>query len=588
MAPHAKLDLTGGSQARPLRFQSVVLCCLIAFPAAAQAQKACNQATIKNLYNKARWTDVLRASSGCALKTADGYYYRGMAFARLQQWELARAAFKAGEKKYPRDRRFAVELAGIAFTQKRYQEAERDLRRTLHLSPHDPYAINFLATLYFLQGNQEAALKYWNRIGKPWINQIKIDPQLRVDPALLSRALTCSPASLLTLEQYRTTLERLKQLEIFPAFRLDLVPLQGKGRQIFDLKLSAVERSGWGPGRVAGLLSLLRGLPYETVYPEVYNLHDSAMNVTSLFRWNDQERRVFVSISAPLAGSPRYRYRLYADGRNENWNISRTFHQAGLPIKAFNLEKLQLGGRVKSIVNSRWSWAAGLSLSDRRYRNLPPGTRAADPIFSDGFAVETHARSNYALLLIPGRRFSLDSSAMGTLGNFYASGFGHFGMLQGLLRAQWFPRPRGDDYEMTEEFHAGKTFGLVPFDDFFMLGLERDNNLPLRAHIGTRNGQKGNAPLGRDYLLSNWEVDKNLYANAWFKVRLAPFLDTGKIYDGSGGFGSQQWLWDTGASVKLRFLGGVSLVFTYGKDLRTGDNTFYFTTTSQGAPSLLP
>lgn len=588
MAPHAQLDLAGGPQAGSLRFQVVFLCFLLAIPVAARGQKVCNQATIQKLYHKARWTDVLRATTGCSLNSADGYYYRGMAFARLQQWDRAKATFRTGEKNYARDKRFPVELAGIAFKQKRYQEAKRDLHWTLHLDPHDRYAINFLATIYFLQGNQEAAIKYWNRIGKPRIRQIKIDPQLRIDPALLSRAFTCSPASLLTLEQYRTTLKRLKQLEIFPTFRLDLVPLPGKGTQVFDLTLSAVERNGWGTGKIAGFISLLRGLPYESVYPEVYNLHNSALNITSLFRWNDQERRAFVSVSAPLAGNPKYRYRFYADGRNENWNISRTFHKAGLQIEAFNLEKLQLGGRIKSIVNSRWSWAAGLSFSDRRFRNLPAGTRSADPAFSDGFAVEAHARSNYALLRMPQRRFVLDSSAMGTFGNFYAPGFSHFGILQGLVKAHWFPQPQGDDYEMVEEFHAGKTFGLVPFDDFFMLGLEHDNNLPLRAHIGTRDGQKGNAPLGRDYLLSNWEVDKNLYANAWFKLQLAPFLDTGRIYDDSGGFGSRQWLWDTGASVKLRLMGGVALIFTYGKDLRTGHNTFYFTTTSEGVPGFLP
>ncbi|HET7213427.1 MAG TPA: hypothetical protein VFL79_07565, partial [Terriglobia bacterium] len=134
----------------------------------------------------------------------------------------------------------------------------------------------------------------------------------------------------------------------------------------------------------------------------------------------------------------------------------------------------------------------------------------------------------------------------------------------------------------------GRTLGGVPFDDLFILGLERDNDLPLRAHIGTENGQKGSAPLGRDFLLSNWEVNKNLYANAWFKLRLAPFLDPGRSYDRRDGFGSRQWLWDTGASVKLRVLGGVSLVFTYGKDLRTGRNTFYFTTTREGGTSFLP
>jgi Tetratricopeptide repeat len=562
---------------------------LLVLPSVTRAQKGCIQAPdLRKLYQEERWNDILQATKGCSAGSAEFFYYRGMTLARLQRWDEAKAALTSAEEKYPHDKRFPVELAGIAFKQKRFQEAERYLHRALRLDPHDRYAVNFLATLYFFQGNQEAALKYWNLIGKPRINEIKTDPKLRIDPALLDRAFTCSPASVLTLEQYRTTLQRLTQLGIFPAYRLDLVPLAGKGPETFNLTLSAVERDRWGPNKAGALISLLRGLPYETVYPEAYNLRHSAINVNTLFRWDDQKRRVFGSVSGPLARNPQYRYRLYADARNENWNISQTFHSSGSAIQAFNLEKLELGGGVKSIVNGHWNWTAGLSVSDRRFRNLPGGIATADPVFTKGVAVEVHAGSHYALLRMPQRRLTLNSSVEGTLGNFYAPGFNHFGMVQGSLGAHWLPQAQGDDYELTEQLHAGKTLGQVPFDDFFILGLERDNDLPLRAHIGTHDGQKGSAPLGRDYLLSNWEIDKNIYANGWFKLRMAPFLDTGRIYDGSGGFGSREWLWDTGASLKLRILGGVALVFTYGKDLRTGKNTFYFTTTREVGADFLP
>jgi len=125
-----------------------------------------------------------------------------------------------------------VELAGIAFKEKRYVAASRYLRRALRLYPRDHYAINFLATIYFLEGNQEAALKYWNRIGKPRINQIRTDPQLRIDPALLDRALTCSPASVLTLEEYRTTLRRSDSLESIPLTGLILSLSPAKARTI--------------------------------------------------------------------------------------------------------------------------------------------------------------------------------------------------------------------------------------------------------------------------------------------------------------------------------------------------------------------
>jgi hypothetical protein len=96
----------------------------------------------------------------------------------------------------------------------------------------------------------------------------------------------------------------------------------------------------------------------------------------------------------------------------------------------------------------------------------------------------------------------------------------------------------------------------------------------MRAHIGTRDGRKGSAPLGRDYLLSNWELDKNVYGNGLMSLKLGPFLDSGKITDSTSGLGSQTWLWDLGAQAKVRAL-GVGVVFSYGKDLRSGNNAFY-------------
>ena len=107
-----------------------------------------------------------------------------------------------------------------------------------------------------------------------------------------------------------------------------------------------------------------------------------------------------------------------------------------------------------------------------------------------------------------------------------------------------------------------------------MMGLERDNDLWMRGHIGTRRGRKGSAPLGRNYFLSNWEVDKNVYGNGIFTVKIGPFLDSGKITDASPALGSRQWLWDVGAQAKVRVF-GIGVAFSYGKDLRSGNNAFY-------------
>jgi hypothetical protein len=36
-----------------------------------------------------------------------------------------------------------------------------------------------------------------------------------------------------------------------------------------------------------------------------------------------------------------------------------------------------------------------------------------------------------------------------------------FDRVQGSLRWHWFPQAEGNDYEMQQQFRAGKTFGTV-------------------------------------------------------------------------------------------------------------------------------
>ena len=107
-----------------------------------------------------------------------------------------------------------------------------------------------------------------------------------------------------------------------------------------------------------------------------------------------------------------------------------------------------------------------------------------------------------SLVRFPERRFVLDANAAGELGAFFANPLGTYGRIDGSLTAHWFPEARGEDYEVKADLKGGRTLGNVPFDELFMIGFDRDNDLWLRGHPGLRNGEKGNAPLGRNFLLA--------------------------------------------------------------------------------------
>jgi hypothetical protein len=233
---------------------------------------------------------------------------------------------------------------------------------------------------------------------------------------------------------------------------------------------------------------------------------------------------------------------------------------------------------LRSVVSGRWSWSTGIEVANRTYRNLQGHTSPAElPFFTDGTSFVYWLRADRSLLRLPERRFTVDSSAEGRIGRQFADNLGAFGALRGSLQANWFPRAKGDDYQVQGRLRVGDAFGAEPFDEMFQLGVERDNDLWLRGHAGTSDGRKGSAPLGRRYFLANWETDKNVYSNGLFTVKLGPFVDTGAVADSSGLFGSQRWLWDTGAQCKVRVLGSFTVVLIYGRDLRGGRNVFYGT-----------
>jgi hypothetical protein len=523
--------------------------------------------------------------------TSDQDFDEGMALTRAQRWADAKRALEEGWRLAPRDERFPVELAGIAYKQRNNALAERRLHAALHLAPHDAYANDFLATLYFLDGNLEAALKYWNRVGKPQIASVRANPEPRGSPALLDHAFAFSPASTLTLPQYLATEARLRGLGIFPMFQLDL---DERADGHFDATLRARELNGLGGAGWLDAFIVMRGLPFEAVEPGLWNLRRQAINFDSMLRWDKEKRRAFARISGPWLGGAKIRWEWGADLRNENWAIRNSFTGPAPVLASFNMRTEKGGFDLASYASGKFGWHFGAEVSHRDFRSVNPGTSAnSEPVLTPqmlatGFELKPQAQFTGVLWRIPEHRFILSAGAESEAARLWSTPSESFEKLAGSLGWHWFPQRQGDDYETAQQLRAGRIFGQAPFDELYILGLERDNDLPMHAHIGTRDGLKGSAPLGREFFLENWELDKNLYANGLVKISLGPLLDIGRIAglspaQGGTALGSQEWMFDTGAALKLRVL-GMGLAFSYGRDLRNGNNAYYVEGLNEGQP----
>jgi tetratricopeptide (TPR) repeat protein len=548
--------------------------CFLCLGAALTAQQPAAQAPaleeVQKLATAQQWREISRLLAPVHSRSAEMDYYLGLALAHTGRNNETARALEAGSRLAPDDARFPEELAGLAFEAKTYPRAARLLRRAVKLAPHDDYAINFLATVYYLDDNLEAALQFWNRINKPHIASVSEEPQPAVSPALLDHALAFSPAATLRLPQFYATNARVRALGIFPQYHFDLNALPNGN---FNVVFRSRELDGLGGGKWEAAFLVLRGLPFQQVNPAYYNFRRLAINFDSMFRWEAQKRRIYALVSGPFRDGTIYRWNFAADLRNENWALRNSFSGPAPVLASLNMRR-EAGAFDLASYAGGINWWLGAEVSHRDFRSVAPGAILTPQMLSAGYELKQSMQAHAALLRMPGHRFTLSGAAESQAARLWSQPGRSFEKLTCELAWRWFPQAQGDDYETSQTIRGGHTFGQSPFDELYVLGLDQDNNLDLRAHIATRDGRKGSAPMGRDYFLENWETDKNFYSNGIVRVQLGPFLDIGHISDPGTPLGSHKWLFDTGVEAKLRVL-GTTVAFSYGKDLRTGNNALY-------------
>jgi cytochrome c-type biogenesis protein CcmH/NrfG len=198
--------------------------CALGVGAQERDPDAARLASAQQALDAERWEEAARLASGPAQQSAEFDFIQGLALARLERWSDARAAFEAGQRKEPSDPRFHTELAGVAYKQKNFSQAKRELRAALKLDSADRYSHEFLGAIFLLEGNLEAAVKYWNPIDMPRLANVAIAPRPRLDDKLLKSAVAFDAPQVLTTNALLATRARLDALETFGPQRLELAP----------------------------------------------------------------------------------------------------------------------------------------------------------------------------------------------------------------------------------------------------------------------------------------------------------------------------------------------------------------------------
>ena len=94
----------------------LVSCSVLAF--ALPQQDSQGLATAQKLSAEERWQDVISLVDHTPQPSPDLQYYYGLSLAHLERWNDAQKVFLSARRAQPGDKRFPIELAGIAFREK--------------------------------------------------------------------------------------------------------------------------------------------------------------------------------------------------------------------------------------------------------------------------------------------------------------------------------------------------------------------------------------------------------------------------------------------------------------------------------------
>jgi hypothetical protein len=237
--------------------------------------------------------------------------------------------------------------------------------------------------------------------------------------------------------------------------------------------------------------------------------------------------------------------------RNENWLFENN---------SFNLRRSEVSAEFRAILRGGWIWTSGANVAHRAFSNS----------FVGGNSISYRTALNRTILQIPEKRLTIESSLSTEVAKLFSTPSERFLKLQGDISLKWAPFSRHrDDYKTIARLRSGESFGQLPFDELFILGLDRDSDLRLRAHSALKSGQKGSAPMGRGFVLFNSDVSKRIYSNGLIRLEAGPFLDSARIAS------QPQVLVDTGVQLRVSVLSSLTLGISYGRDLRAGRHAIF-------------
>jgi tetratricopeptide repeat protein len=500
--------------------------------------------------------------------TPDAYILLGTAYSNMKEFQKAEDVLTEGSKRFSNDVRLLNALGDFYLTNKDLDAAKSALTRALLVDPKNNYASDLLATINMSEGDVQAALRSWNRTGRPIVDDILHNYYLSFGSWVVRKAVAFHPAGVLRYSEWKTTEARLLETGNFSNVGLEIEPTTVPDQY------NAVVRTTTKTNSLGDFaFNLFKGLPVETHYLDVWNIGNSGINFNSNYRWESDRRRLEGELDIPVPFPGLLHLQLGNMWRNEEWNLSPNIRQEGLGVARFRYKANILHLRVKQIPHYRFDIAGGLEYRNRAASGDLPATLATNSLNVGKFSVESNVR------LADGQyknRLHLEGFAarQSILGNINFSG----GVAEMNNRVTLSNDARS---YLDWTVKGGTSRGNLPVEDYFLLGIDTNMRNPLRGHMAADHGTYGRGPMGTDFVLVSSDVERriatlplfNTFNLPFLTVKWEVFLDGAKTWDRNHIL-KQGKLWvDTGGGLRFE-TPTQSFGLIYGRSLRDGTAVF--------------
>ena len=464
--------------------------------------------------------------------TADGcgaMMEAGILMAQAGDTVGAEIEFLAVQSLFPRSAAPLRERAGLRFRAEDWAGASALAENALALDPADAHTWRLLAGSRFLAGDDEGALRAWNRLSEPRTDLPRIDGLTRIRYSAVAGQLNLPPGRILTPRAFRQARRRLAEVPAQLDARLSLKPLPEGSVQV---KVTLLERAPildgpWDVGSAA-----IEALTERAITLDVASPTGNGELWTASWRWREERPLVSLALTVPAAG-----------GRPGIWRVEGLWERQAYAAQAPFASRGTIGDEVIREERRRTT----LSFSDW----LGPDVRveigaALDKWVDRGphFSLEGSVETRWAQ-----DRLSLGAEAARWISFAGGAPFG-----TGALSLVWCSSGLDGCDAWQGRWGVSSVTSEAPLALWSGAGTGSGREPFLRAHPLLDGGVVRGGVFGR--ALVHGTIERQVWPWQLGPLRLgaALFVDGAKAWD-TGGAGRIPWQVDAGTGLRLRGLG---------------------------------